>query len=258
MYNQSQVITHSGGFKATRADLLAVAAPENSRTYKAVRHVELLDTVSAALPTFGLELARESYALARDGRQMFAVLDVTGGTTRPDYRLAIGLRNSYDKSLAAGLCAGSRVFVCDNLAFNGEVRTDRRHTIGVHEDLPRLIGTMLRQLTTAYVDQQDADISTLKGAEIRGQAHLDHLLMEALRRGVVPASALMDVHKEYEHPRHPEFADRSAWSLMNAFTETFKQTSGPLQFERSLELSRLFRDRFGAVKTAEFVDVTAN
>jgi len=46
-----------------------------------------------------------------------------------DYTDAVGLRNSHDKSFPIGIAFGSRVFVCDNLAFIGDQVIRRKHTV---------------------------------------------------------------------------------------------------------------------------------
>jgi hypothetical protein len=43
--------------------------------------------------------------------------------------LAVGLRSSIDKSIALQWCCGSRVFVCDNLAFSAETQITRKHNL---------------------------------------------------------------------------------------------------------------------------------
>src|ERR1041384_4160845 len=66
--------------------------------------------------------------------------------TKADLASVLGVRNSYDRSLAVGLTLGSRVFCCDNLAFSGEVTMHRKHTLNVFRDLPDLIYRMLSQV----------------------------------------------------------------------------------------------------------------
>ncbi len=46
----------------------------------------------------------------------------------PGVALAVGCRNSVDKSLPIGFCCGQRVFVCDSLAFSSDVVITRKHT----------------------------------------------------------------------------------------------------------------------------------
>jgi hypothetical protein len=53
-----------------------------------------------------------------------------------DYTDTVGLRNSHDKSFPIGIAFGSRVFVCDNLAFHGEHVIRRKHTVKAKRELP--------------------------------------------------------------------------------------------------------------------------
>ena len=55
------------------------------------------------------------------------------------FGLVIGLRNSHDKSFPSALALGNRVFVCDNLAFSGEIKLSRKHTKNISRDLPGLV-----------------------------------------------------------------------------------------------------------------------
>jgi hypothetical protein len=49
-----------------------------------------------------------------------------------------GLRNSHDKTVTAGLAAGTSVFTYDNLAFSGEVKIIRNYTRFAYRDLRNL------------------------------------------------------------------------------------------------------------------------
>jgi len=169
---------------------------------------------------------------------MFGVLTCRNGTPDAGHGLAIGLRNSYDRSLSVGLVAGTRVFCCDNLAFSGEIGMHRKHTANVFRDLPDLIYRMLSQVSTMR-EQIDGEIAAMKGRDlVPPEAH--HLMVSAIRRRVLPASVLPKVLQAWDKPRHPEFQPRTAWSLYNAFTEVMKTRSPRLQMEGTLKLHRLF------------------
>ena len=75
----------------------------------------------------GFEIRRLRFAVARRDARMFATMDLETSLAR-GVSLAVGIRNSTDKSLPLGFCAGSRVFVCDNLAFRSELLVHRKHT----------------------------------------------------------------------------------------------------------------------------------
>jgi len=61
---------------------------------------------------------------------------------------AVGLRNSHDKTFPAGLVAGTRVFVCDILAFSGLIQIRRKHTRFAARDLRQLTARAVGQIGT--------------------------------------------------------------------------------------------------------------
>src|SRR5437870_12734486 len=115
------------------------------------------------------------------------------------------------------MCSGHTTFVCDNLAFSGEVTMHRKHTVHVFRDLPDLIYRMLSRVSSMR-ERIDGEIAAMKARELLPvQAH--HLMVEAMRSDVLPASRLPKVLESWEEPRHEQFAPRTAWSLFNAFAE---------------------------------------
>jgi hypothetical protein len=233
------LVVHRGGWEATKADLASVPVPEPTESYYPVPYDRFIEEVELHVPRFGLMVRSSQFALAREGSQMFGVLTCANGTPDRDYALAIGVRNSYDRSLAVGLTLGSRVFCCDNLAFSGEVTMHRKHTAHVFRDLPDLIYRMLSQVS-AMRERTDGEIASMKDRELP-PAHAHHLMVEAVKANVLPASRLPKVIEAWEEPRHEEFRSRTAWSLFNAFTEVAKASPPRAQMEGSLRLSSLFR-----------------
>jgi hypothetical protein len=170
---------------------------------------------------------------------MFGVLTCTNGNGQTDYALAIGLRSSYDRSLAVGLVAGTRVFCCDNLAFAGEASMHRKHTVNVFRDLPDLIYQMLSSVSSLR-ERQNAEIAAWRAHDLT-PADAHHLMVEAIRAKVLPASRLPKVLEAWEQPAYPEFQPRTAWSLYNAFTELAKSRSPRGQMEDTLKVTGVFR-----------------
>ena len=233
------LMLHRGGWEATEADLASVEVPDATPSYHPVPYGRFIEEVELHIPRFGLSVRSKQFALGREGSQMFGVLTCQNGKPDSDYALAIGLRNSYDRSLAVGLTFGSRVFCCDNLAFNGEVTMHRKHTANVFRDLPDLIYRMLSQVSVMR-ERTDREIAAMKGRELP-PAHAHHLMVEAIRGHVLPASRLPKLLEAWEEPRYAEFVPRTAWSLFNAFTEVQKAAGARAQMEGSLNLSSLFR-----------------
>lgn len=233
------LVIHRGGWEATKADLASVPVPEATESYHPVPYHRFIEEVELHVPRFGLAVRSSQFALAREGGQMFGVLTCSNGTPDRDYALAIGVRNSYDRSLAVGLTLGSRVFCCDNLAFSGEVTMHRKHTVNVFRDLPDLIYRMLSQVA-ALRGRTDGEIAAMKARDLQPVA-AHHLMIQAVKSGVLSASRLPLVIEAWEEPRHEQFVPRTAWSLFNAFTEIQKSAPPRAQMEGSLRLSSLFR-----------------
>ncbi len=115
----------------------------------------------------------------------------------------------------------------------------RKHTAHVFRDLPDLIYKMLSQVGPLRL-RQEREIQDMRATAMAPEwAH--HLMVEAVRHSILPASRLPKVLQAWESPRHDEFRSRSAWSLFNAITEVLKEGSPRMQMEGSLRLSALFR-----------------
>jgi hypothetical protein len=235
------LVLHRGGWPATKADLAAVPVPDATSSYYPVPYARFVEEVELHIPRFGFTVISSAFGLARDGTQMFGVLTCRNGNGPTDYALAIGLRNSYDRSLAAELVAGHRVFCCDNLAFWGEAGANikRKHTANVFRDLPELIYRMLQGVSVIR-SRMDGTIAAMRHRCLSTEL-ADHLILESIRGGAVPASKLPKVIETWETPLHEEFTPRTAWSLYNAFTEVQKSFSPRQQMEDSLRLTGVFR-----------------
>jgi len=239
-----ELVVHGGGWDATPADLASVPVPESSNSYVPVPYGRLVEEVKLHIPRFGLTLKDERYALGREGNQMFGVLSCTNGHNAEDWCLAIGIRSSYDRSLAVGFVAGSHVFVCDNLAFHGESEFSRKHTLNVFRDLPDMVYNLLSRVS-AMQSAIATEIVAMKARVLDDQsAH--HLMVLSVRKGVVPASRLPKVLELWDGPsdcvdtRGP-VDPRSAWRLYNAFTGVMKSRSPRDQMDGTLRLTRTFR-----------------
>jgi len=238
----SNLVLHAGGWSATEEQVNAVEVPVRTTTYTPIAHGRVVDHLRGLLPQHGLKLDRLQLALSANGQRLFGVADVVNGTGRPDWGLAIGFRNSYDKAFALNLCAGSRVFVCDNLAFSGEVQLRRKHQGSLDVELPNLINDLIYGVA-AFKQQITLQTDTFKATNI-GDLVAHDVICRALRAGVIPASSTAVVLNQWDEAKHEEFAPRNAWSLFNAFTEAAKLRSPELQFRSTLSLNRLFNSVF--------------
>lgn len=238
----TQLVTHCGARQVTRGELDAVQAPAPTATWFPVRHSAVIDTVSQSLAAAGFTVARAQFALSRGDHRLFGTLDLTTGLAG-GVSLAVGIRNSTDKSFPLGFVAGSRVFVCDNLAFRSDLLVNRKHTRFGQERFAEAIAAGVKRLPQ-FVEQEAARVERFRSAGL-ADARAESLILRAWERDLVSHRQLPGLVKEWRAPAHDEFKPRTVWSLFNAFTEILKprQKSDPQRFARQVILLQGFLDQ---------------
>src|ERR1041385_4167691 len=141
------LMLHCGGQLKSREEVFAVPTPPATSTYVPLSYESFLTRIEKQLAVEGMIIKEEHLALSNNGQRMFGLLGLEmPGTEHKAYRLVLGLRNSYDKTVSTAVCIGANVFVCDNLSFNGEVTFTRKHTVNLMRDLSWLIVETISQL----------------------------------------------------------------------------------------------------------------
>jgi hypothetical protein len=219
------MILHCGAVKVDEQELRAVVPPANTNTWFPLPHHELVDCARRHLNNAGIEIVDELHTLTRNGDRYFGLLAVKNRNTqsREDYEWLAGIRNSNDRAFSAGIAFGSRVMICDNLAFSGEIVIARKHTRYIVQDLPRLITRAAGDLKTHW-HGMDRRIQQYKEAEITDSVAHDTII-RALDAKVISGQDVRHVLKEWRKPSHEAFEPRTAWSLFNGFTEVLKDVS---------------------------------
>ena len=132
----------------TKEALFGVALPDTTQTYMPVPNEVLVEAIAERLDKRNMRVVSERYDSNRDLTQMFGCMSIDTGDS--NQRMSIGFRNSYDKSLAVGLVAGSMVIVCSNLCFAGDIKLLRKHTSGVFNDLYALVDNVIEYAEQEY------------------------------------------------------------------------------------------------------------
>jgi hypothetical protein len=215
----SDLMLHTGGRLCTFDELRAIPTPQAEGRWHPVAHAAVLDTVTTTLTGAGYAVKGQSLAIARDGKRFFGTLDLTTALT-PDntVALAVGIRNSTDKSFPLGFCAGSRVFVCDNLAFNAELLVKRKHTRFAARRWNNEIAAAVQKLPS-FAQAEEARITRLMATDLTDDQALA-LLVKAMEKHVIAPPTIPKVLQEWRTPTHDYgTGDRpTAWRLLNCFT----------------------------------------
>ena len=232
------LLLHCGAQQVTRESLAEVPTPPNTETWYPMPHEHLLEEVEEQLGNGGFILGRQAHAISHEGARYFGLLEIQLPEHKySDYRWVVGLRNSHDKTFPAAMVAGTQVFVCDNLAFSGQVKLSRKHTRFAQRDLRHLTSRAVGQLGDRFL-KLDQRIDAYKQKRITDNKAHD-LIVRALDCRAITATQVPKVLSEWRKPTHSEFRRRSVWSLFNAVTETHKELNPHIAIRRSEALHGL-------------------
>ncbi len=226
---ESSLVAHCGARKITRDELKGLPMPAATGTFKPIPHWEVVNALVETLGFRQIAVVRDEYAASADGMRMFGVMDLETGFE--GCRFSIGLRNANDKSMRLALTVGYRVFVCDNLAFQGDftpVLAKHSKRFSLVDSLA--IGVDRIQRNFEPLQQQ---VEAWRGTQITDES-AKLVIYEAFIEGEldVPKHLARDVHRHYFQPEQEAFAPRTMWSLSNAFTSALK-TLEPTPFFRA-------------------------
>ncbi len=219
----------SGGRLVTQDELRQEEVPPGTSTHQPIPHAWFADEVKQNFQAAGLTITQEEHGLAHEGQRYFGIYCFSTNGGYPDYTLLCGLRNSHDKSFSAAVSWGSKVFVCDNLAFVGDVVLARKHTRHIMDDLPERIANVVQEFKPFQIRQEER-FQAYKAKTGLCEAHVHDVVCKAVKVGVLSSQQILPVltHNDnrfdrgqgVSQPLSPEEIDHdtSLWGLFNDFT----------------------------------------
>ena len=296
MATGTQLVVHSGGVRVSLSDLERLPDPQKlGERHAPMRHDVMVRGMLEALETIGLEATKTDLCLDNSEHgaysrrkteypkdRLFGTFDLAPipGRERPDWLpeaqvsergLAVGFRHSNDQAFAMSAVAGSRIFVCDNLAMSGEaVLFNRKHTIGnvthrFKEILAEGCDKLAKEFTT--LAEQIARLQTTGLSEEQAKAFLIDAF--ATSEPVMAIKYLTDVFRYWHDAGEqgetiemvdsgertadgavvmvaktiaiPDCAPRTLWGLNNAFTRVVQKLQSPAsRHDNGIKVGRLF------------------
>ncbi len=233
---ESHLILHRGARPVTPEGLEQYQAPPPEGRWFPLSHSHVLAVVTQTLTDAGYRIAKQQLGVMRDGSRFFGTLDLRSEIAE-GVSLAVGIRNSVDKSFPLGFAAGNRCIVCDNLCFSAELLIRRKHTIHGERDFGRRISEAVGSLAS-FRAQEAIRIERLHQTELDDD-RADALILRAFERGIVGARELPRVLQQWRNPPFEEFRARTAWSLLNAFTTAIKEKADRQPHAHAVQTIRL-------------------
>jgi hypothetical protein len=246
----------SHAHEATRDDLYGVVTPMRTDSWVPTGHADVVNTLTDRAAARGLVVKSERFALLDGtlygeggmqtripGARMFGSLDfapIPGMPFPPGTLPSAGVRNSVDKSFALSILSGSRVVVCANGVLAAEHVISRKHTSGIDlvESIDKALDAFMESLRGFNETYEKLRAKQLR----RTTAH--SLIVELAQAGAFSSSDILPVVREFENNRHPEFREKSAWSLYQSCTEIMKTQSPARQVDGFKALNQVLVAEF--------------
>ncbi len=217
---QPKLCLHAGAAEVERSALEGVIIPAATRSYSPLPYADFVNMVEDELANIGFRFGGQSHAVMKeDQSKYFGIATLLNGSDNEQHALTVGMRSSLDKSIAPAVAFGSSVFVCDNLAFTGEVTLKRKQTTNNLRDIrPMIIDAVSR--VKGMRDNQNRRFELYQDTKLT-TARAGAVIAEMYRREIVNTSKIGKVIEEWDNPSFAH-GNKTAWRLFNAATEALK------------------------------------
>lgn len=257
----SSMTLHRGARIVDRESISTFESPESTRTWNPVPFETLLNSVETEMSNRKMSVRKASHALSHDNNRMFAVMDLhalgdgivpSDGLQSAGQNISLALQSSYDKHLSAKLGLGSRVWVCDNLAFSAEIVFKKRNTADILYKLPDLITKAFDQLPGLIYNQQEMQEHWKK--KIISDEFAHDSICNIIRHNLLPGSHIKNIFKYWDNPEYTNVKIPTVWRLYNAFTSYHKEKfrKNPVATaQRSMAVTKFFERSWNPSKKEE-------
>lgn len=229
------LLAHKDTTRCDEITVRNVPAVVGTETWKPIHHGLLIDHLQHAVLDAGMSIEKREYSLSNDGGKMFGLWQI--GKVDATMAHMVGIRNSMNKTMAIGLAAGDKVFVCDNLAFSGELVTFRRHTKNSLDELQDLCNQAIIQIASklrAFAEwHKKLKTYTLR----RVQAEL--LTFKAMETGAINPSQFKKFNELFFNTGAKYGERKDLWSWHEAVTELHRERNLFDNFDRNKKLNDL-------------------
>jgi hypothetical protein len=224
---------HCGAEAVPYPALMGLPIPEKTDTHLPIPHHQFFELARDRLIHQGYSVTNPQHFLNREAAHYFALMQIQ----HEDEEQADGhgtmcaLRNSHDKTFAASLAVGAKVFVCDNLSFSGDIVVGRKHTPNIWDELPEIFEGAIKKIRVMR-KRQDIRFAEYREAPLDDYT-ADHLIMETYRQGIINLKRIGAVNKEWHDPS-ADHGDKSVWRYFNAVTAAL----GPASTNQLIQLPK--------------------
>lgn len=231
-------------YRTTKSELVKVALPEESRTYKPIGHEQLINLTLNSIQGAGFELEKEWYQSAREGQIAtghYAIRNIAD----KEMQLQIGWQNSYNKQVSLKFALGVHVFICSNGACSSDMGNfKRKHTGDVQEFTPKTIEEYIHTAGEAFIQMQ-AQRDRMKEIQLSKRVQGELLGRMYIEEDFIESTQLNIIKREISKPTHDYGVPNSLWEMYQFTTYSMRDIHPSFWMKNHLAANSFFVNESG-------------
>ena len=228
----------------TLSNLLSVAHPEQTSTYKPILYGDLDTLVKQDIEKAGFQLESTRFLSAHEGLQADGIYYLKSGQDK-EMGMQIAWQNSYDKKVPLRFAVGGYVFLCTNGAMVGDLGLFyAKHQGEIQQITPGTLteiilnaGNKFDQMIVEREKMKEISLTKRTCAELVGRLFIEEQIINTTQMGIIS--------REIENPSFNYGENKnSLWQLYNDCTLAFKQDHPAHYMTRHIQTHQFFKKEF--------------
>jgi len=217
-----------------KEQILNAELPMQTESYTPISHGTFIHNIEAQLARTDFEIINESFIANAKATKVIGIYQLQSSNNN-EIGPSIAFRNSYDKSMSAGIISGANVFVCTNGMFSGDVQILRKHTGTANIEMEQHIFNQINNLVPRF-NQMKYYADELKNKTFFKEEIYKIIGDLFFRDNIIKSEQLNIFKKEYYHPTLNYGVERdNAWNIYNLFTYAIEKKAHPVNYLKQHE-----------------------
>lgn len=217
-----------------REEIRDVQVPIRTDSYTPIPHMDFINQIDKQLAQTDFEITNTSFISNTRGTKVIGMYKLKAQGNN-EIGPSIAFRNSYDKSMSAGIISGAQVIICSNGMFDGDVQVLRKHTGSADTEMEQHIFDQINKLDNRFGQMK------FYSEELKNKTFFKDEIYKIIgdlyfRDNIIKLEQLNMFKKEYYHPTLDYGVERdNAWNIYNLFTYAIEKKAHPISYLKQHE-----------------------
>lgn len=204
----------------SETELLEVPVPNKTLTYSPISHREIIEGIKEQLDIKGFKIKTSNYKANHEGTKLIGYYGIEH--TDSELGIMMAFRNSYNKTMSAGLAIGGQVWICENGVISGDISLIRKHTGAASSIVKNKIINSINEFDISF-NSIIADRNLMKERDITKKICSELLGRMYIEEKMITSTQLDIIKNELYYSK--DFTNDTVWDFYNNITESLKTST---------------------------------